>query len=100
MNNQQQGNAAAGGGQEDYVDKGKRSTPLQHEPGGWKSDKLFTGVDALEKKFGQGKVDPVKERETNEKVTDKARGFLESKGVHIPKNVSHEFRFLLKLHAE
>ena len=36
-----------------------------------------TGLDAVEKKFGQGKVDPQKERGVNEKVTDKARGMFE-----------------------
>ncbi|CAD6581620.1 MAG: hypothetical protein ASARMPREDX12_000612 [Alectoria sarmentosa] len=51
---QQTGNAA--GEQEDYLDK---------------------GLDAVEKKFGQGKVDPQKERGVNEKVTDKARGMFE-----------------------
>lgn len=35
------------------------------------------GLDAAEKKFGQGKVDPQKERGVNEKVTDKARGMFE-----------------------
>lgn len=35
------------------------------------------GLDAAEKKFGQGKVDPVKQRGMNEKVTDKARGMFE-----------------------
>jgi hypothetical protein len=54
------------------------------------SDEYFTGVDFLEKKFSDGKVDPVKERETNEKVTDKGREFLEKKGIHIPKAVSFD----------
>ena len=36
-----------------------------------------TGVDSLEKKFGQGKVDPAKMRSTNEKVTDQATGMFE-----------------------
>lgn len=56
------------------------------------SDQSFTAVDVLEKKFGEGKIDPVKQRETNEKVTDKARGFLESKGVHIPKAVGSDLQ--------
>ena len=37
----------------------------------------MTGLDAAEKKFGQGKVDPEKQRGMNEKVTDKARGLFE-----------------------
>jgi len=53
MDNQQGGNA--GGQQEDYMDK---------------------GLDAVEKKFGQGKIDPAKERGTNEKITDGIRGGL------------------------
>lgn len=36
-----------------------------------------TGLDAVEKKFGQGKVDPAKQRGMNEKITDKARGMFE-----------------------
>ncbi|KAK3168107.1 hypothetical protein OEA41_004553 [Lepraria neglecta] len=51
---QQQGQGNAG--QEDYLDK---------------------GLDAVEKKFGQGKVTPAKERGVNEKVTDNARGMFE-----------------------
>ncbi len=37
----------------------------------------MTGLDAIEKKFGQGKVDPEKQRGMNEKVTDGARGMFE-----------------------
>ena len=37
----------------------------------------ITALDAAEKKFGQGKVDPQKERGVNEKITDGARGFFE-----------------------
>ena len=37
----------------------------------------FTGLDAAEKKFGQGKVDPEKQRGMNEKITDQARGLFE-----------------------
>jgi len=37
----------------------------------------ITGLDAVEKKFGQGKIDPEKQRATNEKVTDGARGMFE-----------------------
>ena len=35
------------------------------------------GVDAAEKKFGQGKVDPNKMDSTNEKITDQATGMFE-----------------------
>lgn len=38
---------------------------------------LHQGLDAAEKKFGQGKVDPAKQRGMNEKVTDGARGMFE-----------------------
>ncbi|KAL9129160.1 MAG: hypothetical protein Q9175_007370 [Cornicularia normoerica] len=65
----QGGNAAAAGGQEDYLDK---------------------GLDAAEKKFGQGKIDPQKQRGMNEKVTDKARGMFEkATGKHVPDKVSN-----------
>ncbi|CAF9935128.1 MAG: hypothetical protein ALECFALPRED_006310 [Alectoria fallacina] len=64
---QQTGNAA--GGQEDYLDK---------------------GLDAVEKKFGQGKIDPQKERGVNEKITDKARGMFEkATGKHVPEKFSN-----------
>lgn len=66
---QQGGNAAAAGGQEDYLDK---------------------ALDAAEKKFGQGKVDPQKERGVNEKITDGARGFFEkATGKHVPEKFSN-----------
>ncbi|KKA21310.1 hypothetical protein T310_4686 [Rasamsonia emersonii CBS 393.64] len=32
-----------------------------------------TGLDALERKFGHGKIDPAKMRDTNEKITDAVR---------------------------
>jgi len=60
---------ATGTGQEDYLDK---------------------GVDALEKKFGQGKVDPAKERGVNEKVTDFARDkFEKMTGKNVPDKFSN-----------
>ncbi|KAI9825379.1 MAG: hypothetical protein M1819_000545 [Sarea resinae] len=62
-NQGQQGNAAQGG-QEDYVDK---------------------GVDAFEKK--EGLPD---NRQTNEKVTDKARGLFEkATGKDVPSKLSN-----------
>ncbi|MCJ1295136.1 hypothetical protein MMC34_006697 [Xylographa carneopallida] len=69
MDATQQGNTTANAGQEDYLDK---------------------GLDAAEKKFGQGKVDPTKERGVNEKVTDKARGLFEkATGKDIPAKFSN-----------
>ncbi|MCJ1485602.1 hypothetical protein MMC06_005777 [Schaereria dolodes] len=66
MNQAPQGNA---GGQEDYLDK---------------------GVDAAEKKFGGGKIDPQKERGVNEKVTDQARGMFEKvTGKNVPDKFSN-----------
>lgn len=34
---------------------------------------MHEGLDAVEKKFGGGKIDPAKMRSTNEKITDGAR---------------------------
>ncbi|KAL9125871.1 MAG: hypothetical protein Q9217_004984 [Psora testacea] len=52
--------------------------PSQQQQGGAaKEDYLDKGVDAAEKKFGQGKVNPEKSRGMNEKVTDGARGMFE-----------------------
>ncbi|ETI29517.1 hypothetical protein G647_01970 [Cladophialophora carrionii CBS 160.54] len=66
MNNQGQ---AAGQPREDYLDK---------------------GLDAAEKRFGQGKVDPAKSRSVNEKVTDKARDMFEkATGKDVPDKVSN-----------
>ncbi|KAJ5481267.1 hypothetical protein N7475_000079 [Penicillium sp. IBT 31633x] len=63
------GSGAGARGQEDYVDK---------------------GLDSVEKKFGGGKVDPVKMRSTNEKITDAGRGqFEKSTGKHVPAKISN-----------
>ncbi|KAJ5917972.1 hypothetical protein N7454_010347 [Penicillium verhagenii] len=57
------------GGQEDYVDK---------------------ALDAGERKFGGGKVDPAKMRSTNEKITDTAREKFESAtGKKVPEKFSN-----------
>ena len=40
-------------------------------------ERRTSGLDAAEKKFGEGKVDPAKERGMNEKITDGARGMFE-----------------------
>ena len=45
---------------------------------------LMTGLDAVEKKFGQGKVDPTKQRGMNEKVTDGVRGMFEKVTGYVP----------------
>ncbi|KAL8707702.1 MAG: hypothetical protein Q9225_007718 [Loekoesia sp. 1 TL-2023] len=45
-----------GAGQEDYLDK---------------------GLDAAEKRFGGGKIDPEKQRGMNEKITDQGREMFE-----------------------
>jgi len=69
MDANQQQQSAGGSGQEDYLDK---------------------GLDAAEKKFGQGKIDPAKERGVNEKVTDQARGMFEKMtGKDIPDKFSN-----------
>ena len=50
----------------------------------------YVGLDAVEKKFGQGKIDPQKERGVNEKITDKARGMFEkATGYDPPFHTSH-----------
>ncbi|KAK5364968.1 hypothetical protein LTR20_008904 [Exophiala xenobiotica] len=55
------------------------------QPAGQQEDYLDKGLDAAEKRFGQGKVDPTKQRSTNEKVTDKARDLFEkATGKNIP----------------
>ena len=87
------GQAGGSGPKEDYLDKGNVSLLLPFLPSlfpfsrfhpsithiytGLTAKTKKPGLDAAEKKFGQGKVDPVKQRETNEKVTDKARGLFE-----------------------
>ena len=49
----------------------------------------MSALYSVEKKFGGGKVDPVKQRGTNEKITDKARQMFESSsGKKVPSKVS------------
>ena len=38
---------------------------------------ILAGLDAAEKKFGQGKVNPEQSRGINEKITDGARSMFE-----------------------
>lgn len=70
MDPTKEGNASTGGqGQEDYLDK---------------------GLDAAEKKFGGGKIDPEQKRGLNEKITDKARGMFEkATGKDVPDKISN-----------
>ncbi|KIV96584.1 hypothetical protein PV10_00428 [Exophiala mesophila] len=57
---------------------------------GPKEDYLDKGLDAVEKKFGQGKIDPAAQRNTNEKITDKARNMFESStGKKVPDKFSN-----------
>lgn len=61
---------SGGGGsndQKDYLDKGKSP------PGVFRPYLNHVGLDSVERKFGGGKVDPDKMRDTNEKITDTAR---------------------------
>lgn len=81
MDPNQHQQAGAASGQEDYLDKGASVIPSPL-PYPFLSINQFTinistGLDAAERKFGQGKVDPAKERGVNEKVTDQARGMFE-----------------------
>ncbi|MCJ1465219.1 hypothetical protein MMC07_003835 [Pseudocyphellaria aurata] len=46
----------------------------QGQAGAPKEDYLDKGVDAVEKKFGQGKINPEQSRGVNEKITDGIRG--------------------------
>ncbi len=61
-----------GGQKEDYLDKGMlllySLAADTHES---------AGVDAVEKKFGGGKINPEQSRGMNEKVTDSAREMFE-----------------------
>jgi len=62
----------------------------QGQPAGQQEDYLDKGLDAAEKRFGQGKVDPAKQRSTNEKVTDKARDMFEkATGKNVPDKFSN-----------
>ncbi|KAL8786300.1 MAG: hypothetical protein Q9195_008260 [Heterodermia aff. obscurata] len=57
---------------------------------GQQEDYLDKGLDAVEKKFGQGKIDPAKERSLNEKITDKATGLFEkATGKDVPDKISN-----------
>jgi hypothetical protein len=76
--------------QEDYADKGIIQVlhiTWNYDANGGPYSLLLTGLDALEKKFGQGKVDPTKMRSTNEKITDGLRqGFEKLTGYVASRN--------------
>jgi len=43
----------------------------------------LSGLDAVEKRFGEGKIDPEKQRGMNEKITDGARGMFEKASGYV-----------------
>ncbi|KAJ5593925.1 uncharacterized protein N7459_000133 [Penicillium hispanicum] len=58
--------------------------------GGQQQDYLDKGLEAVEKKFGGGKIDPAKMRSTNEKITDGAREqFEKATGKKVPEKFSN-----------
>ncbi|KIW11230.1 hypothetical protein PV08_10530 [Exophiala spinifera] len=62
----------------------------QGQAAGQKEDYLDKGLDAVEKKFGQGKIDPQKSRGMNEKITDSAREMFEkATGKNVPEKFSN-----------
>ncbi|OJJ44446.1 hypothetical protein ASPZODRAFT_18637 [Penicilliopsis zonata CBS 506.65] len=68
-NNDTAGSSSGGNNNEDYLDK---------------------ALDSAERKFGGGKVDPAKMRDTNEKITDGARTQFESMtGKKVPEKFSN-----------
>ena len=70
------GSANQGGApKEDYLDKGP-SWPLPY-PKNFTLTSRNAGLDAAEKKFGQGKINPEQSRGMNEKITDGARNMFE-----------------------
>ncbi|KAH8424432.1 uncharacterized protein LDX57_002183 [Aspergillus melleus] len=53
-------------------------------------DYLDNAVDSAERKFGGGKIDPDKMRDTNEKITDTARERFEgATGKKVPEKFSN-----------
>ncbi|KAH0835244.1 hypothetical protein FOPE_04132 [Fonsecaea pedrosoi] len=72
----------------------------QGQAAGQKEDYLDKGLDAVEKKFGQGKIDPAKQRGVNEKITDKARDMFEkATGKDVPDKLPVQFPNLTDLGA-
>jgi hypothetical protein len=59
-----------------------------------------TGLDAAEKRFGQGKVDPAKMRSTNEKITDGIRGQFEKLTGYVLPRLSLSLSLSLSLNEE
>ncbi|KAF3483784.1 uncharacterized protein GIQ15_03108 [Arthroderma uncinatum] len=77
MNNQPGGGQPSGEGK-DYLDKADAS------------GRVDVALDAAEKKFGKGKIDPNKSRGINEKITDFARTTFEKMtGKKVPKKFSN-----------
>ncbi|KAF4216835.1 hypothetical protein CNMCM8980_007332 [Aspergillus fumigatiaffinis] len=72
------------GQQEDFVDKGTYPPP-------WlRTHANVAGLDALEQRFGGGKIDSAKMRSTNEKITDAAREqFEKATGYKVPEKFSN-----------
>ncbi|KAG2019286.1 hypothetical protein GB937_005200 [Aspergillus fischeri] len=70
--------------QEDFVDRGT------YPPPPLKTYANDTGLDALEQRFGGGKIDTAKMRSTNEKITDAAREqFEKATGYKVPEKFSN-----------
>ncbi|RWQ96484.1 hypothetical protein C8Q69DRAFT_465475 [Paecilomyces variotii] len=68
----------------------RTSTMADNTSGNQQEDYLDKGLDAVEKKYGGGKVDPEKYRSQNEKITDTARGLFEkATGKKIPEKFSN-----------
>ncbi|EED19433.1 conserved hypothetical protein [Talaromyces stipitatus ATCC 10500] len=75
------------------MDPNQQQQQQQQQPpqdGAQNEDYLDKGLDFAEKKYGQGKIDPVKMRDTNEKITDGARNLFEKvTGKHVPEKFSN-----------
>ncbi|RMJ22743.1 hypothetical protein PHISP_06386 [Aspergillus sp. HF37] len=74
--------------------EGENPTPGSHGQEGSsdssQKDYLDKAVEKAEEKFGGGKVDPEKMRETNEKITDTAREKFEGMtGREVPEKFSN-----------
>ncbi|EAW21101.1 uncharacterized protein NFIA_062620 [Aspergillus fischeri NRRL 181] len=62
----------------------------QGEPQRQQEDFVDRGLDALEQRFGGGKIDTAKMRSTNEKITDAAREqFEKATGYKVPEKFSN-----------
>ncbi|KAI9799024.1 MAG: hypothetical protein M1825_004920 [Sarcosagium campestre] len=62
----------------------------QPAPAANNDDYLDKGLAQAQAKYGGGKIDPVKAKKINEKITDGFRGWVEKTfGFKIPKKVSN-----------